>query len=387
VAPFWGTPNWTRCAATTQPGEDELRDVATQPEAGYGVGPLRPQKLTAVARCEARAPDHPARGERRRMGRAAPLLVLVFVALAAALVVLAGPQQVHAQEYPYCQPGETPHLGQGFVALASALGPLVGEPIECEHADGVMGDVLQHTSTGLFYWRKTTNTPTFSDGTLRRALKGTQVVTWIGNSLDPPSAEGALAFALAQFNHLFEALGKWTVYLLPVLSLPFLVLSARREGALTLIVVSFIVLIVGLRVYLYARPFHMTWNASWPGDQFQALPSLTIPVGLVTFVAPATPANEISKSNIYYWLLVGIFASIFLALQVEIVTVISVYYAVDTLHYKSIKESLIDSTIFIIILCMILIIIYGVHVTAYQTTNVWLILGQFMFLEMFCIMC
>src|SRR5439155_9159296 len=43
-------------------------------------------------------------------------------------------------------------------------------------------------STGLAFWRKFTNTPTFSDGWNHWALTAGGVVTWTGSSIDPPAS-------------------------------------------------------------------------------------------------------------------------------------------------------------------------------------------------------
>ena len=42
------------------------------------------------------------------------------------------------------------------------------------------GDVQQQTTGGLLYWRKSTNTPAFTDGEQHWALQAGQMVTWGG---------------------------------------------------------------------------------------------------------------------------------------------------------------------------------------------------------------
>src|SRR5206468_5474306 len=74
---------------------------------------------------------------------------------------LAVPAAARAQDASFCEPGQVPTFALGFAALQEALGPRMGEPTECEHANSDNGDTLQHTTTGLAFYRKTTNTPTF----------------------------------------------------------------------------------------------------------------------------------------------------------------------------------------------------------------------------------
>jgi hypothetical protein len=46
---------------------------------------------------------------------------------------------------------------------------------------------LQQTTTGLAFWRKATNTPTFTDGSRHWALTSGGLVAWTGPSVDPPA--------------------------------------------------------------------------------------------------------------------------------------------------------------------------------------------------------
>jgi hypothetical protein len=64
----------------------------------------------------------------------------------------------------------------------------VGQPLECEHTDPVSGDSLQQTSTGLAFYRKSTNTPTFTTGYDHWALTPQGLHYWTGSSVDPPIA-------------------------------------------------------------------------------------------------------------------------------------------------------------------------------------------------------
>ncbi|MDP8921925.1 MAG: hypothetical protein M3O34_03510 [Chloroflexota bacterium] len=111
--------------------------------------------------------------------------VAASVVLAVVLLWSAAPAS--AQPAPYCRPGESPEFTFGFAVLAARLGPIVGEPIECAHPNDA-GDVLQHTTTGLAFWRKATNMPTFTDGCRHWALGPRGIGYWEGTSIDPPSA-------------------------------------------------------------------------------------------------------------------------------------------------------------------------------------------------------
>ena len=92
-----------------------------------------------------------------------------------------------AQEMPGCAPGQVPDYVFGFAALHDTLGARMGEPITCEFADpDGTGDIEQNTSVGLAFWRKSTNTPTFTDGSTHWALTPRGNVTWVGSSIDPP---------------------------------------------------------------------------------------------------------------------------------------------------------------------------------------------------------
>ena len=91
--------------------------------------------------------------ENGRMFRAllaATLATLVLVTLAPLALAQT------AQGY---QTGESPHFTFGFAALKAQLGDAMGDPITCEFSDpNGTGDIQQRTSTGLAFWRKSTNT-------------------------------------------------------------------------------------------------------------------------------------------------------------------------------------------------------------------------------------
>ena len=97
-----------------------------------------------------------------------------------------------AQSAPFCQAGASPGFVLGFADLTTRVGDAIGDAIECEHANPANGDTLQKTTTGLSFYRKATNTPTFTDGFNHWALISTgQVVTWTGSSIDPPGTAQA----------------------------------------------------------------------------------------------------------------------------------------------------------------------------------------------------
>lgn len=111
--------------------------------------------------------------------------LISLVAAAVSLAVLS--PVADAAGAPYCQPGQTPQFKFGFAGLAQAGVPM-GNSVECEHANPSNGDTLQQTSTGLSFYRKSTNTPTFTDGFNHWALTTSGMVTWTGSSIDPPNA-------------------------------------------------------------------------------------------------------------------------------------------------------------------------------------------------------
>lgn len=94
---------------------------------------------------------------------------------------------VLAQGYPFCRSGQVPQYLFGFATLRTQLGRTMGEPMECEHPNSANGDTLQRTTTGLAFYRKATNTPTFTDGWRHWALTPAGLVFWEGTAVDPPA--------------------------------------------------------------------------------------------------------------------------------------------------------------------------------------------------------
>src|SRR5260370_14965293 len=111
----------------------------------------------------------------------APIWIVFVVSL-----IFGGPAASLAGGFPFCAGGSAPQLAHLFQRLAAELGDRIGQPAECEHPEAATGDVQQRTSTGLLYWRKTTNTQTFNDGAAHWALRGTQLLQWTTNEADPP---------------------------------------------------------------------------------------------------------------------------------------------------------------------------------------------------------
>lgn len=116
-------------------------------------------------------------------------LVTIF-ALVGALVP-ASP--AFAQAAPFCQPGQSPAFVLAFAAQGARLGDTMGQPLECEHANPENGDALQQTSTGLAFYRKAMNTPTFTNGFEHWGSTPGGLVHWTGESIDPPDAVRAPA--------------------------------------------------------------------------------------------------------------------------------------------------------------------------------------------------
>jgi hypothetical protein len=126
------------------------------------------------------------------MSRAVVTTILI------AVVALFPAQATAAQTAQGCQAGEAPHFLFGFADLKMQVGAAMGEPVTCEFSDpNGTGDVHQRTTTGLAFWRKSTNTPTFTNGFDHWANTPGGWVTWTGASVDPPATAGAPAATTA----------------------------------------------------------------------------------------------------------------------------------------------------------------------------------------------
>lgn len=91
-----------------------------------------------------------------------------------------------SQSNLFCGSDQSPAFVLGFADLRARVGDAMGEPIECEHSNAENGDSLQRTTHGLSFYRKSTNTPTFTDGFNHWALTVDGLVGWTGSSVDPP---------------------------------------------------------------------------------------------------------------------------------------------------------------------------------------------------------
>ena len=128
------------------------------------------------------------------------MLVLPFLA---AMVLasfgcagLAG--KASAQSTTQCAAGQAPRFVDGFAELHDRLGDAMGTARTCESSDPMgTGDVHQTTTNGLAFWRKSTNTPTFTNGYEHWALTTEGLAHWIGSSVDPPGPAYASAPALS----------------------------------------------------------------------------------------------------------------------------------------------------------------------------------------------
>lgn len=65
----------------------------------------------------------------------------------------------------YCGTNQVPRIHERFTVIVRTLGPRVGEPLECVHADPGTLDWVQATSGGQLGWHKAESVPAFSDAT------------------------------------------------------------------------------------------------------------------------------------------------------------------------------------------------------------------------------
>jgi hypothetical protein len=127
-----------------------------------------------------------------RRGKARSPIRLAALVLSLLTANLAAPTASYAQPAPFCRPGESPQFTLGFRALADTLGGAMGDAAECEHASAANGDSHQRTTTGLAFYRRSTNTPTYTNGDEHWALTGPGIVYWTGADIDPPSQSAGL---------------------------------------------------------------------------------------------------------------------------------------------------------------------------------------------------
>lgn len=106
-----------------------------------------------------------------------------------ALLVMAGfgPSAASAQPVAAnCAAGQQPAFVLGFAQLKAQIGDIMGEAEECEQTDPMTGDSLQRTTTGLAFYRRCSNAPTFTNGYEHWALTADGLVSWTGTATDPP---------------------------------------------------------------------------------------------------------------------------------------------------------------------------------------------------------
>ena len=121
-------------------------------------------------------------------------------------VTFAAPPPVLAQEAPHCAAGQPAEFLFGIAALQERLGATMGLPLECEHVNAENGDTIQHTTTGLAYYRPEINTPMFTDGQTHWALSNNQVLMWRSGSVVPPRPTAAESTYLATARPLAQRL-------------------------------------------------------------------------------------------------------------------------------------------------------------------------------------
>lgn len=113
-----------------------------------------------------------------------PSRLLAGLALLAGLLV---PPATAAAQSTFCAPGQAPGFVFGFADLKAFIGDPMGTATTCEFPDpNGTGDVHQRTTTGLAFWRRATNTPTFTNGYEHWGRTAAGWVCWVGSSIDPP---------------------------------------------------------------------------------------------------------------------------------------------------------------------------------------------------------
>jgi Excalibur calcium-binding domain len=112
-----------------------------------------------------------------------PLCILAVITL----LLIASALPAHGQvDDSFCAAGQMPQYVFGFADLKSQIGDAMGDPITCEFPDpNGTGDVHQRTTKGLAFWRKSTNTPTFTNGSEHWGHTPEGWLYWTGSSIDP----------------------------------------------------------------------------------------------------------------------------------------------------------------------------------------------------------
>ncbi len=131
-----------------------------------------------------------------RGGWSLPAWLRPLVGMAALLILLVAASPVAAESAPFCRAGQAPAFEHGLRWLQLVTGEVMGAPAECVHYDGQTGDALQRTTTGLAYWRKSTNTPVFTDGWRHWAWTSNGLAQWVGGFVDQPGAAAVVDLSL-----------------------------------------------------------------------------------------------------------------------------------------------------------------------------------------------
>lgn len=118
--------------------------------------------------------------------RASWILALIGITILSGVAAVATRDYSLAQAETFCAPGQAPSFSLGFASLGAQIGAPAGEPVECEHFDAA-GNSSQKTTTGTFSWRKSTNTASFASGSQHWALTFKGLLTWTGDTIDPPA--------------------------------------------------------------------------------------------------------------------------------------------------------------------------------------------------------
>jgi hypothetical protein len=80
----------------------------------------------------------------------------------------------------------SPRFVHGAASLKAALGARMGDATECERLVDSAGNTEQKTTTGLFYYRASSNTVAFTNGFDHWALTARGLVHWSGDDVEPP---------------------------------------------------------------------------------------------------------------------------------------------------------------------------------------------------------
>jgi hypothetical protein len=107
--------------------------------------------------------------------------VLARGLVAGAFLVFAVVGRVSADQ-PYCGQDQSPTFGPAFATLVEQLGDIVGEPLDCEHADESSQLVVQATTTGNLFRDPSDGSVGFSNGVDRWIVGPDGAVVWPSDS-------------------------------------------------------------------------------------------------------------------------------------------------------------------------------------------------------------